>query len=100
MAHRKYRLVGFGLLAVSGASILGMTSMLHSASALADAADPDYALILGPSGFGDVSDLPRYVSAVDGLYLDSSHVIDGITDMPYSHHDFNLVPVDSPPRTS
>jgi hypothetical protein len=96
MAHRKYRLVGFGMLALGGAGILGMTSMLHPAPALADSTDPDYALILGPGGFGNTTELPTYVSAVDSLYLDNSHIIDGATNVPYSDYDFNLVPVDTP----
>lgn len=95
MAQRKYRWLGMGMLATGGASILGITAMLHPAPALADP-DPDYALILGPGGFGDTTDLPRYVSAIDSLYLENPHVIDGATDLPYSHYDFNVVPVDTP----
>jgi hypothetical protein len=84
------------MLAMGGASILGMTAMLHPAPALADTSDPDYALILGPGGFGDTTELPRYVTAVDSLYLDNTGVIDHITGLPYSDYPFNVVPVDTP----
>ncbi len=110
MAHRKYRWVGLGMLATGGASILGMTSMLHPASALADggvdaaaAVEPsNYALVLGPGGFGTVSDLPLYGTQIEDLYLNNDvgrGVPDGITGSPFADlhvPDSNVIPVDTP----
>jgi hypothetical protein len=79
MPRRKHRWLGFGLLATSGAGMLGLTSILHAASASAD----DTAIILGPGGFGDPP--PLYVDAVQDLYLD--HL---------GYGGYTLDPVDTP----
>ena len=64
MSGRGLRWMCPALLATAGASLLGLTSMMHSAFTLG----ADTALILTPSGFP----IPpqSYLHAVDNLYLD------------------------------
>jgi hypothetical protein len=85
MAYRRFRWLGFGLLATGGAAVLGLTSMMHAAFAFAD----DTAIILGPGGFGDPP--PLYVDAVQNLYLDNP--LDQSV-LPYAN--YTLDPVSTP----
>jgi PE-PPE domain-containing protein len=68
MSGRKLRWLGFGLLATAGASLMGLTSVMHAAFAYGD----DTALVMGGSGIP----IPpqTYLDAANDLYL---HVPDG-----------------------
>ncbi|GFG73869.1 PE-PPE domain-containing protein [Mycobacterium botniense] len=63
MPRSKSGWFAFGLLAGAGASLLGLTSILHSALAFGD----DTALVMGPSGFPVPP--PTYVDAANELFL-------------------------------
>ena len=87
MSSREFHRVSLGMLVIVG--LCGLTSMLNSATALADTADSPLgdgtALVFGPSGVPTPS--PQYVDAADTLYLQqlgftgsgqSSYIPDGL----------------------
>jgi hypothetical protein len=65
MSDRKLRWLGLGLVATAGVGVLGLSTMMSSASAHAD----DIGLVMGGSG----TPIPGmdYVEAADRLYLDN-----------------------------
>jgi PE-PPE domain len=63
MSGRKLSWLGFGLLATAGASLMGLTSVMHAAFAYGD----DTALVMGGSGIPVPP--PIYVDAANDLYL-------------------------------
>ena len=92
MSVRKIRWLGLALLASTGAGLLALTSILHSAFAFGD----DTALVMGPSGF-PVPPM-TYVDAVNGLFLhlpDTS--VDPLTTPEglYPVTGVNTLPLDS-----
>jgi hypothetical protein len=67
MSGRKLRLLGLGMVATTGAGVLGLSAMMNSAYAHAD--DGDIGLVMGGSGLPIPG--PQYVAAADGLYLNN-----------------------------
>jgi hypothetical protein len=70
------RWLGFGVVAVVGAGVVGLTAMMNSPGARADG--DDIGLVLGASGLPlptAMSDMHEYVPAADAQYLDN----------PYTH---------------
>jgi hypothetical protein len=63
MPGQKFRWLGFGVVATAGASVLGLTSIMHSAFAFGD----DTGLVMGPSSLP----IPGsdYVEAANNLYI-------------------------------
>jgi PE-PPE domain len=70
MSGRKIRWMGFGLVAIAGAGVLGMTAMTNPTVAHADG--DDIGLVLGASGVPLPTAMqPEYVPAADAQYLDN-----------------------------
>jgi len=65
MSDRKFRWLGFGLVATVGAGVLGLSALMNPAFAHAD----DIGLVMGGSDLPIPG--PTYVEAADGLYLNN-----------------------------
>lgn len=65
MSQRRFRWLGFGLVATAGAGVLALTSMMNSAFAYGD----DVGLAMGGSGLPIPG--PDYVGAANELYIDN-----------------------------